>query len=52
MLVGGKLLDIVTAKGKVCTDKAVAVFIKRDDLNQAVCGNGSSACRYKLLGSE
>ena len=52
MLIGGKLLYIVASERKVGFDNSLAVLGKRDNLNQSVCRNRSTACRNKFLGGK
>ena len=52
MLIGCKLLYIVASERKVGFDNSLAVLGKRDNLNQTVCRNRSTACRNKFLGGE
>ena len=52
MLVGGKLLYIVASERKVGFDNSLAVLGKRDNLNQTVCRDRSTACRNKFLGGK
>ena len=49
MLIGCKLLYIVASERKVGFDNSLAVFGKRDNLNQTVCRDRSTACRNKFL---
>ena len=50
--VGGKLLHIVASKRKVGLNLCRSVLIRRDDLDQTVCGNRSAAGRYDFLGGK
>ena len=52
MLIGCKLLYIVASERKVGFDNSLAVLGKRDNLNQTVCRDRSTACRNKFLGGE
>lgn len=52
MLIGCKLLYIVASERKVGFDNCLAVFGKRDNLNQTVCRDRSTACGNKLLGGK
>ena len=49
MLIGCKLLYIVASERKVGFDNSLAVFGKRDNLNQTVSRDRSTACRNKFL---
>ena len=52
MLIGCKLLYIVASERKVGFDNCLAVFGKRDNLNQSVCRDRSTACGNKFLGGK
>ena len=52
MLIGGKLLNIVTSERKVGFDNSLTIFGKRDNLNQTVCRDRSTACRNKFFGGK
>ena len=52
MLIGCKLLYIVASERKVGFDNSLTVFGKRDNLNQTVCRDRSTACRNKFLSGE
>ena len=52
MTIGGKLLHIVASKRKVGLNLCRSVLIRRDDLDQTVCGNRSAAGRYDFLGGK
>ena len=52
MAVGSKLLHIVASQRKVSLDFRRSILIQRDNLNQTICGNGSAAGRYDLLGGK
>ena len=46
MTVGGKLLHIIASERKVGLDRCCSVLVQRDDLDQTVCGNGSTTGRF------
>ena len=52
MLIGGKLLNIVASERNFGFDNSLTVFGKRDNLNQTVCRDRSTACRNKFLCGE
>jgi len=52
MLIGGKLLNIVASERNFGFDNSLTVFGKRDNLNQTVCRDRSTACRNKFFGGK
>ena len=50
--IGRKLFYIVASDRQVCFDLTASVPVKRDNLNQSVCRDRSTACGNKFLGGK